>query len=262
MGVVVAGSPSSSVPQGGWAVQQTGAVCVASRTFLVDGAAIGVGLEPLPLGTSTGVIVVENDASKGVEIGSVTITRGAGSTPHSANYSSWPAANNQRIVRFSIPDDNLGSLDAASIVTINWGGKALDISLDGFPLEAVEQCDARTLGQIGIDVPSERRIPTRPRLLSKSGAASGDYPVTAIRRGEQGVVDMILQIDQGGRVTDCRIANSSGYDELDAASCKSARHARYAPARDAQGNPVAAHLSTQSVWSLPDRGTPPPHGLP
>jgi protein TonB len=91
---------------------------------------------------------------------------------------------------------------------------------------------------------------------------AGDYPISAIRRGEQGVVDMILNVDQDGRVTDCRVATSSGYDDLDAASCKIARRARYDPARDAQGKRVQAHLSTQTVWILPDRGTPAPHGVP
>lgn len=262
MGIMAASSSPASIPQGDWSVQRTGSVCLASRTFLIDGAAVGVGLEPWPLGARTSVIIVEQSASQGVEIGSVAITRDSGGEPHVVYYSSWPAKGGHRLVRFSTANGDLGSLDTGGTVTIDRNGKELAIPLDGFPLEAVQQCDAKGLAQLGVDMASERRIPTPPQQPSHSAATPNDYPATAIRRGEQGIVDMILDVDQNGKVTNCQVANSSGYDDLDAVSCKTARRPRYEPARDAHGNSVAAHIFTQAVWSLPDRGEPPPHGKP
>lgn len=262
MGITAAGPSSASIPQGDWSVQRTGSVCLASRNFLIDGAAVGVGFEPWPLGTHTSVIIVEQSASQGVEIGSAAVSRDSGGEPHVVYYSSWPAKGNHRVVRFSISNGDLGSLDAGGVITMDRDAKAFAIPLDGFPLEAVEQCDAKSLAQLGVDMASERRIPTPPQRPSRSAATPNDYPTAAIRLGEQGVVDMVLGVDQKGKVTNCQVANSSGYDDLDAASCNTARRPRYEPARDAGGNSVAAHIFTQAVWTLPDRGEPSPHGKP
>ncbi|WP_114951480.1 energy transducer TonB [Sphingosinicella terrae] len=66
-----------------------------------------------------------------------------------------------------------------------------------------------------------------------------DYPRSAVRARAQGEVFARLRIDADGRVTDCRIARSSGHEALDAATCRLIlERFRFEPARDGRGDPV------------------------
>ncbi|MET3761510.1 TonB family protein [Sphingomonas sp. UYEF23] len=79
-----------------------------------------------------------------------------------------------------------------------------------------------------------------------------DYPVAALHRNEQGKVGVDLQIAATGSVVACRIGESSGHESLDQAACRALRsRARFAPARDANGTPIAATWHRNVVWRLP-----------
>ena len=78
-----------------------------------------------------------------------------------------------------------------------------------------------------------------------------DYPDAARRREEQGTVRVSYVVDAEGRVTGCTIVQSSGSSSLDATTCRIfERRFRYAPARDAAGNPVPASLTQSVTWRL------------
>jgi protein TonB len=79
-----------------------------------------------------------------------------------------------------------------------------------------------------------------------------DYPAAAQVRGEEGDVRARLDVDTRGRVSRCTIVQSSGSESLDDATCRILEErARFAPARDAGGNPVADSVLTPPiVWRL------------
>lgn len=84
-----------------------------------------------------------------------------------------------------------------------------------------------------------------------------DYPAAALRAGEQGVVEVALDIAPEGRVTACTIAASSGSAILDASTCRILRsRARFTPALDAAGKPVPDRIMTRIAWRMP--AAPPP----
>lgn len=79
-----------------------------------------------------------------------------------------------------------------------------------------------------------------------------DYPAAALARNEQGRVGVELAIGDTGSVVACRISESSGHESLDQAACRALRsRARFAPARDANGTPIAATWHRNVVWRLP-----------
>ncbi|WP_457354839.1 energy transducer TonB [Sphingomonas sp. UYP23] len=81
---------------------------------------------------------------------------------------------------------------------------------------------------------------------------AADYPAAALERNEQGKVGVELAIGDTGRVVACRINESSGHESLDQAACRALRgRARFAPARDANGTPIAATWHRNVVWRLP-----------
>ncbi|HEY0112675.1 MAG TPA: energy transducer TonB [Allosphingosinicella sp.] len=90
------------------------------------------------------------------------------------------------------------------------------------------------------------------RLIS-----SADYPAAAVRAGEQGNVEVQLGINADGRVTDCRIVESSRSAALDSATCRLlVSRSRFQPARDEAGRAIASTYNTRIRWALP-AGPPP-----
>ena len=78
--------------------------------------------------------------------------------------------------------------------------------------------------------PVETRFAPEARHVEPSGPSkakgdlrtlfsANDYPVSALRAGEEGTVEAQLAIDESGRVRDCTIVRSSGSVSLDKATC-------------------------------------------
>ena len=63
------------------------------------------------------------------------------------------------------------------------------------------------------------------------------YPPAALRRGLEGTVELELNIDERGTVTDVHVSQSSGHSILDREAVKTARKWRFVPAR-VNGIPV------------------------
>jgi protein TonB len=79
----------------------------------------------------------------------------------------------------------------------------------------------------------------------------GDYPREARRAGEQGTVRIYYRISQEGRISACRVVESSGSAALDEASCDIiTRRSRFEPATDDQGRPAPSFGSRTITWRL------------
>lgn len=78
-----------------------------------------------------------------------------------------------------------------------------------------------------------------------------DVPPTILARNPQGLVRFSLLIEPDGRASDCRITRSSGYRDLDRATCAAAvRRLRYFPARDRSGRPFASWAPGEQEWFM------------
>ena len=73
-----------------------------------------------------------------------------------------------------------------------------------------------------------RRPPTQP-----------EYPASAKRLEQEGVVGLLLFVGPDGRVTEVQVEKSSGYPALDQAAAAEARRWRFLPAQN-EGQPVGA----------------------
>jgi protein TonB len=94
---------------------------------------------------------------------------------------------------------------------------------------------------------------TAARLLDGTIRAR-DYPKQARRDGIEGVVTVGFTVGRDGRARACRVLRSSGSALLDTTTCALIeRRYRYAPARDAAGNPVAEERGWQQRWWI-ERG--------
>lgn len=85
-----------------------------------------------------------------------------------------------------------------------------------------------------------------------SWANSNDYPSRALREEREGVTGFTVQIDANGRVSSCTVTRSSGSPDLDDTTCKLiSRRARFKPATDGNGDPVASSWSNKVSWVIP-----------
>ena len=79
-----------------------------------------------------------------------------------------------------------------------------------------------------------------------------DYRTSWVNRGYEGQAGFALTIDARGRISDCTITRSTGYDALDQATCRLLqRRARFEPARDSSGNAIAGRYTSTVNWTIP-----------
>ena len=94
--------------------------------------------------------------------------------------------------------------------------------------------------------------PARARANLAGLISSDDYPPSALRNEEQGTVRVRLSIDTSGRVTNCSVTQSSGSSQLDSTTCRLLqRRARFTPARDNRGQPIADTITSPPIrWQI------------
>jgi periplasmic protein TonB len=114
---------------------------------------------------------------------------------------------------------------------------------------------------IRIVPPAAPPAPPPPRFTPKgavpkgnpgSWATTDDYPSRALREEKEGVTRFTVQVSPEGRVTSCSVTGSSGTPELDDAACRAiSRRARFTPATNGEGQPVAGTYSNSVRWQIP-----------
>lgn len=84
-----------------------------------------------------------------------------------------------------------------------------------------------------------------------------DYPMKAFENKSEGVTQFQLLIAPDGKIADCAVTQSSGYEELDRTTCFLAtKRVQFRPARGPNGQPTYGLYRSQAVWALPERTIP------
>ena len=106
-------------------------------------------------------------------------------------------------------------------------------------------------------------LPSTPQVRGDHNAwvTTNDYPSRSRREGQEGRVEFELSVNRYGSVRSCLVTDSSGFSDLDTATCKLVqRRARFTPAFDEDGNPVDGTFRESVVWQLNPNPTPEPFG--
>ena len=110
-----------------------------------------------------------------------------------------------------------------------------------------------------VPVPAPPAPPSQARGVSPDNQGrwaariQSDYPSSAARREEEGVVTMRITVGANGRVEACSVTGSSGSSALDQAACRGMqRYARYNPALNDAGNPISSTTSQAIRYVLPE----------
>lgn len=96
-------------------------------------------------------------------------------------------------------------------------------------------------------------VAARPRNDPGSWVTEADYRSSWINRAMVGTARFRLQIAANGKVEGCSITGSSGYPELDKATCELVtRRARFDPAKDDSGAAASGTYASSVRWQLPE----------
>lgn len=175
---------------------------------------------------------------------------------------------------FRVGTDFLGDLAAARRLELSGTAaprQSLDLAGSAAAVARLRECLAERKGTFRPPPPPPP--PPPPRRQGKERRASpavplhrlmsnADYPAAALRAGEQGTVRFRLDVAANGRVTACTISGSSGSASLDSTTCRlMTMRARFEPARDRLGRPVADSFESRIAWRIeqpPPDPEPPP----
>jgi len=133
----------------------------------------------------------------------------------------------------------------------DWETVELEIGSMAKPLDALRTCAQDLEAYLQIDLAAGER---EPRPASNTGAwvQTGDYPISMMRRGEEGNVSFRLTVDKEGKPTACQIVNSTRPQTFDDVVCHALlQRANFEPATDADGQPRAAYYSGTVGFRMP-----------
>ncbi len=119
------------------------------------------------------------------------------------------------------------------------------------PIAALDKCLDSLMSNWGIDVARHSTLSRRtmPTGNPSSWIVSGDYPLSAMFRGAQGIVNFRLSVDAEGKPTGCHVQQSSRPPEFDTTVCKALmRRARFTPALDKDRQPLASYFRGTVVF--------------
>lgn len=118
------------------------------------------------------------------------------------------------------------------------------------------------------DFPDWTPPPDKPETFPASPAPSSppgtwvdtsDYPAVALRNNEEGRTGFSLAVGADGHVENCKVVLSSGYQDLDDATCQLIEErAQFRPAYDKNGNKVEGTYTNSVVWKIPPSPSPEP----
>lgn len=94
-------------------------------------------------------------------------------------------------------------------------------------------------------------IAASPTCALATANVQMSYPRQALAAGEQGAVAITVTIGTDGRVKNCVVTKSSGFQDLDNGTCDEfIKYAVFRPATDDKGHPKESTWSTTVNWRL------------
>jgi TonB family protein len=161
---------------------------------------------------------------------------------------------------FALPS-NILQTEAGRYAMMGIGGAIalliILMSLGGDPTPPKELEPSEVQSSDAPSAPPVKQItptPYKPRPAGNPGnwVTTNDYPARALMNEDTGTTAFRLEVSARGNVTSCTITQSSAHADLDAATCNAlTRRAKFEPAVDYDGQPVASMYSSRVRWEIP-----------
>jgi len=245
------GSGTSLQPEGKWKLDAGATNCVLQHEFSGNGEPWSLAFLPQPGATRIDLMLTRpgpqnrraGDKASLTIRPSGTVFQGTVQTtvvPGVAMaYHIWI----DRSLLAALPDttDMEIAVDRSPAITLSLPAAAAAVA-------ALRTCEQDLLVSWGVD-PSRFR-PFAPFLKDSEPPTTADFPPVAV--GSSGRVVLLLEIGSTGRVSSCRLIQSSGNSVLDQKTCNIAlSRMHYAPLLGADGKPIVSWTMFSFRWPAP-----------
>jgi TonB family protein len=244
-------------PSGKWVVEYDQELCAASRTYGDGPAAITLAFRPFPTQPSMEVVLIDHGpGTKYATTGDGAIVLDPTGQRAATAWRSFAIKGGERILHLDVKRADLSQLAAANALTVEAGKRRIALQTPAIAkaLDLLDGCETDLIKSWGVDPDLFAGGVTRPEPVGRGLADwfNGDvYPPEAQRAGQQGRVVTLIQIDAAGKVTNCRVVDSSHFPALDDGTCRVLLdRGRYRPAKDTGGQPVASWALQPVKWQL------------
>ncbi|MFT5329356.1 MAG: TonB family protein [Parasphingorhabdus sp.] len=122
------------------------------------------------------------------------------------------------------------------------------------PFAALSTCQDELMTHWGIDVKRHRNLSalTRPDGNPGRWVNTNDYPRGMLAKGKEAIVHFRMSVDDKGDPTACNIQQSTRPKDFDDVVCRSLmKRAKFTPARDQQGKPIASYYRNSVRFRIP-----------
>ena len=241
-------------PTGPWVVSHEGGVCLLQRSYGTPAQPFAVGFRQVP--TIEGVRMFVVDSGSGpVRARTVRIGTGSGQVVKSELVSYLTGDGGKRASETAASRALVASAAATGTLTVDAGSELRHtISVPGMTsaLAELDACVAEKLAEWGV---------AREQQLATSRFPQPDKDALPDPRRDyietlsvSGVLDNLayVRVDAAGRASGCKLLLSSGNRDVDQASCDVLLAARFKPAVDRAGRPLASVYAHSFRWNASD----------
>jgi TonB family protein len=271
--------PERLAPSSKWQVHYADNKCVLGRVFGKDKAAVSLVLEQVAPGDFFRVSIIGSRMGSWNEERTFEVRFGPDEVWQDAGYfrgnygkdrpavvvkdslrlSPYPAELIERSKRGElVTPEPITTAQKAAVRSLDIKYRGREINLATGPLDkvfsAMNTCLDALVEKWGFDPKVMATLQRWPMPIDSKRPllTSADYPFGAVVSGQRGIVIARLNIDPAGNVVACEVQHSSKGDEFGQTVCNAlSRRAKFSPAINASGNPVAAYRLQQVTFQFP-----------
>ena len=246
-------------PSSAWHVDYGEDICLAARSYPGEDGPVTLGFDPGQTGHAATMIVVGRPARTHFNVRLMKVSFREGE-PATEVQGTERAAGIKSQMKLTIPlaQAQVDQLLKSEQLRIDYGSDVpFSLLVPGAKaaFAALETCRIDLVRRWGMSVEDQARLAVPAKLSVKSLGALfdfRDYPTDALRKSEQGLVRVRVRVGADGRASNCTVTHPIGSTSLEATTCAVILHrARYKPALDHEGHPMASLDTAEISWMIP-----------
>ena len=240
---------------GPWTVEFAEKLCGLGRSFETPTGTVMLAVKAPLVGRAYNIYVVRPGGAATIATWhEAFIVKPGGARVGPFPLQTFTSVSKKRVARFAIDAEKYTLSEDGGTLTFDLGAEGMfSFAVPSLPkaLATLEDCTKGLRKDFGID----QQIVDRVAVNAKSKGlvfSANDYPQDALRQGLQGTVGVLAFVGTDGRLSGCKVIETSGSPSLDSQTCAVLqRRARYEPARDESGAKLRAPIYTRTRWVLP-----------
>jgi hypothetical protein len=245
-----AGADAPLQPIGAWGVDYGDAMCTLTHSFAGPDGPVELGFAPLTGGEQLRVLAVNLPGADPKGYGKAHLSD-APDAKAEGYYSTLDAKSGKTIVVIRAGRREVLANAATPVLTIELKKKAVRFAVPGLAnaMTALNACETDLQKSWGYDAAAV----SKPAVAIGPGSWINfdDFPRSDGLVMDTGETDFRLAVGPDGKPTQCTIMVKSGSERLDQLTCRLLMlRARFTPAKDKAGKPVAGIYSNELIWAL------------